>query len=346
MRLSAVALATLALVVCGAPPGAVALAPGTDKVEELRRQANKARDDLDKLDKDLKEQIHKSSAAREKLKDTVSKLTLADAEYEKLRGPLAQLAGSSYMTPTSSGSLALFGSADPEDALRAASDVSHLADAKERLLKTAGDLRQRREDLVNEQQNLQSQTALGAAKVSKQRKIVFARINQITDKLNQMLKRLDLDRDTRLTLQCDTSLAKEATQFPNGLIPSKYLCKLPQKPFLLRADAALTFYKLNTAYRKRFGKDICLRDAYRDLKEQQRLYYTRPGFAAVPGRSNHGLGQAIDMCGGIENQGSLQFNWMRANSLTYGWFHPSWAYSSPFEPWHWEFGTGEKASQD
>ena len=76
-----------------------------------------------------------------------------------------------------------------------------------------------------------------------------------------------------------------------------------------------------------------------DLAEQRSIYYQRPGFAAIPGRSNHGLGQALDLCGGIQSQGTTQFNWLEANSRKYGWFHPAWAYSSPFEPWHWEFGT-------
>ncbi|GAB3694688.1 hypothetical protein GCM10027589_58740 [Actinocorallia lasiicapitis] len=318
------------------------MSPGTEKVEELRRQANKARDELDKLDKDLKGQIQRANAQRDQLRDTVAKLSLADGEYEELRLPLARLASGAYQMPTSSGGLSIFGGGDPSLALRAAADVALLGNQKEALLKTASDLRQRRQDLVDEQQRLTSEIGLDAAKLNKQKVLVKGRVNQITSKLSRMLKQLNLDRDTRLALQCDPALAREAGQFPNGLIPGKYLCDLSQKsgkePFQLRADAALAFYKLNAAYKKRFGKDICLRDAYRDLKEQQRLYYTRPGYAAIPGRSNHGLGQAVDMCGGVESSGSLQFNWMRANSTAFGWFHPSWAYSSPFEPWHWEFG--------
>jgi hypothetical protein len=84
---------------------------------------------------------------------------------------------------------------------------------------------------------------------------------------------------------------------------------------------------------------MCVKSSYRPLREQQKLYYQKPGMAAVPGRSNHGLGQALDLCDGVQSQGSVTFNWMRSNSQTYGWFHPSWAYSSPFEPWHWEYGT-------
>ena len=61
------------------------------------------------------------------------------------------------------------------------------------------------------------------------------------------------------------------------------------------------------------------------------------GLAAVPGRSNHGLGLAVDLCGGVERFRSPEFNWMEQNGKKYGWIHPDWAYSSPFEPWHWEY---------
>jgi LAS superfamily LD-carboxypeptidase LdcB len=115
------------------------------------------------------------------------------------------------------------------------------------------------------------------------------------------------------------------------------LCPLQQKGFSLRADATIAFVSLNEAYRQRFGKPMCVTDAYRSLAEQQSIYYRRPGFAAVPGRSNHGLGLAVDLCGGVERAGSAEFVWMEKNSKRYGWFHPSWAYSSPFEPWHWEY---------
>ena len=105
----------------------------------------------------------------------------------------------------------------------------------------------------------------------------------------------------------------------------------------MRADAALAFYNLNAAYKRRFGTQMCLTDSYRPLAEQQQIYSQRPGMAAVPGHSNHGYGTAVDLCGGVQSEGSAEFNWLQANSKRYEWFHPSWAYSSPFEPWHWEY---------
>ena len=55
---------------------------------------------------------------------------------------------------------------------------------------------------------------------------------------------------------------------------------------------------------------------------------------------------AADLCGGIENDGSPQHEWMVDNADRYGWQNPDWALpggSGPHEPWHWEFSTGDDA---
>lgn len=127
--------------------------------------------------------------------------------------------------------------------------------------------------------------------------------------------------------------------YPNGLIPRSALCVLPGGGEHLRADAARAFYRLNAAYRARFGSNICITDAYRPLSEQQHLYAVKPpGYAAVPGTSNHGLGKAVDLGCGINSFGTAQHNWMRSNAGRFGWFHPAWARTSAIEPWHWEYG--------
>ncbi|WP_395111478.1 D-alanyl-D-alanine carboxypeptidase family protein [Actinomadura sp. SCN-SB] len=141
---------------------------------------------------------------------------------------------------------------------------------------------------------------------------------------------------------CDASQKRKVGRFPNGRIPTRYLCPLPQRGLVLRSDAASAFYELNTAYKKRFGSDICLRNSYRSFAKQKDLYESMPaGMAAEPGNSKHGLGIAADFCGGVEDDESPQFKWMRANSEKYDWLHPDWAYSSPYEPWHWEFDVGQ-----
>ena len=59
----------------------------------------------------------------------------------------------------------------------------------------------------------------------------------------------------------------------------------------------------------------------------------------MPGTSRHGVGLAVDLCGGVEDFGSSVHHWLRQNAPLYGWYHPSWASAggSLPEPWHWEY---------
>lgn len=340
--LIAIFLAVTSLALTGAPQGFVApgfAAPGGDGVEALQRQASKARSDLEKATKQWEGRKKQLVQSQAQLRATLRELGGAEAELNRLREPLARLANASYQQPGSAGSMAIFGGGSSDDALRTAADVTAMANGQDALIKQATELQKRRAKLTSTAQDLQSRNAVEEAKLQQQVEGLKQRSTDLTRQLTNMLNRMRADRDKRLTLGCDKGLAADAKKFPNGLIPARYLCPLPQKGMMLRADAALAFYKLNAAYKKHFGRDMCVTSSYRSLANQQRIYNERPGFAAIPGRSNHGLGQAVDLCGGIQNQGSVPFNWLRANSQTYGWFHPSWAYSSPFEPWHWEFGT-------
>ncbi len=129
--------------------------------------------------------------------------------------------------------------------------------------------------------------------------------------------------------------------YPNGRLPTALLCPLPGAPGkLLRADAAYAFTRMSRAYQATFGRPICVTSAYRSYEDQVRVAAERPGFAARPGRSNHGWGTATDLCGGIDRFGTPTHAWMLANAPLFGWFHPAWAGpgGSLPEPWHWEFG--------
>jgi LAS superfamily LD-carboxypeptidase LdcB len=127
--------------------------------------------------------------------------------------------------------------------------------------------------------------------------------------------------------------------YSNGLIPTSALCSIGIGDHLLRADAAVAFRELAAAYRGRFGSTICVNDAYRTLAEQYAVFAATPDLAAVPGTSNHGWGVAIDLGCGINQFGTAQHTWMRANAERFGWFHPAWARAggSMPEAWHWEF---------
>ena len=132
--------------------------------------------------------------------------------------------------------------------------------------------------------------------------------------------------------------------YPNGQVPANELCALTFAPgHHLRADAAVALARLNIAYRAHFGHNMCLTDSYRTLASQESLAARKPGLAAVPGTSEHGMGLAVDFCDGIEKYDSADYGWMRANAPAFGWDNPTWAIppSSREEPWHWEYVVGE-----
>ncbi|NMR20828.1 M15 family metallopeptidase [Cellulomonas fimi] len=127
----------------------------------------------------------------------------------------------------------------------------------------------------------------------------------------------------------------------NGQLRTSDLCTLWTGSLQLRGDAAYSIAELNLAFRARFGRDLCLTDGYRTLAEQRVLKSRKGGLAAVPGRSNHGWGLAIDLCS-PETKGATG-RWIKENGPIYGWENPDWALSGgsgPFEPWHWEYTRG------
>lgn len=128
--------------------------------------------------------------------------------------------------------------------------------------------------------------------------------------------------------------------YGNGQIPPGALCPLLGAPGeSLRPEAAATFTTMSTAYQRDTGNTLCVTDSYRSYGEQVVTKADRGMFAAAPGSSNHGLGKALDLCGGVNDFGHPAHQWMQQNAPLYGWFHPSWAGSggSLPEPWHWEF---------
>jgi hypothetical protein len=324
------------LAVSGASePLSASQTPSPNSVEALQKQADKARTELSKATRDWEDRSKQLTASEAKLKKTLADIGVADAQLGQIREPLARLAANSYKEPGLLGVPALIGGDDPDQALATATDLTMLSNDQKALIDQAGRLRKQREQLAATAQDLQSRNAIEAARLQQEVNGLKARSAALTSQLTAALRKLD--PNTRLRLTCKSSMAAEAQKYPNGLIPSRYLCPLPQPGRMLRADAALAFYRLNAAYKARFGSQMCLTDSYRPLAEQQQIYSQRPGMAAVPGHSNHGYGTAVDLCGGVQNQGSAQFDWMQSNSRRYEWFHPSWAYSSPFEPWHWEY---------
>lgn len=129
----------------------------------------------------------------------------------------------------------------------------------------------------------------------------------------------------------------ETASFHNGQIPDAALCPLPQSGEKLRADAAVAFMELDGAFHEEFGRPMCVTDSYRPYHEQVRLFQEMsPGMAAEPGTSQHGLGVAVDLCGGVEQLGTAEHEWMLDHAPDHGWVNPEWARGG-FEPWHWEY---------
>ena len=127
----------------------------------------------------------------------------------------------------------------------------------------------------------------------------------------------------------------------NGQLKTSDLCTLWNDEDQLRADAATALAEMNLAFRARFGRDLCVTDGYRTLSEQRIVKRQKGGMAAVPGRSNHGWGLAIDLCP-TDTRGEA-WSWIRENGSVYGWENPAWAQrsgSGPYEPWHWEYTRG------
>lgn len=131
------------------------------------------------------------------------------------------------------------------------------------------------------------------------------------------------------------------SDYPNGQVPPSALCALWEAPGeSLGPTAAAAFNAMSKAFYAAYGVPVCVTDSYRSYDEQVQTKASRGSYAATPGYSNHGWGLAVDLCGGVESDGSPANTWMRLNAPRYGFFHPAWAErggGGPYEPWHWEF---------
>ena len=152
-------------------------------------------------------------------------------------------------------------------------------------------------------------------------------------------------RDALIAASVDvTSIGKpctdDTTTYPTGMFPDSALCPLWGAPGeRLAPGAAASFNALSKAYASQSGVPLCITDSYRSLAGQIATKANRGKWAATPGTSRHGLGRALDMCGGVQDFSSPAHRWMKQNGPLYGWFHPSWAGpgGSLPEPWHWEY---------
>ncbi|MFI6903928.1 D-alanyl-D-alanine carboxypeptidase family protein [Nonomuraea sp. NPDC050394] len=320
------------------PPAAVVVDPGS--LTELRKEAEKSAKELEDATKALEQRRAKVAAQEKELKTKLRALDEAESQLAEIRKPVSRLAELFYQQPIGGDGIIPFLSGDAGvGTLRAMSDASQIVAVRQLAVEQTSRLYKETERLAAEAQELRAGNLLAEAQMAAEIDTLRLRSDKIVKSLTAALVKMGIkiDKVGRAALACNPLRITAADAYPNGLIPRTLLCPLQQRGHMLRADAAIAFVSLNEAYRRQFGRQICVTDAYRSLSEQQSVYYRRPGFAAVPGRSNHGFGLAVDLCGGVERFRSAEFNWLEKNGKRYGWFHPDWAYSSPFEPWHWEY---------
>ena len=135
-------------------------------------------------------------------------------------------------------------------------------------------------------------------------------------------------------------LADPVGPVANGFLPAGNLCALrTASGHRLRPSAARAFDAMSEDYRAATGSPLCVTDSYRDYAGQVDVFRRKPSLAATPGRSQHGLGLALDLCGGIQTFGSPAHRWMQANAGRFGFTHPGWAQAGGSRPeaWHWEY---------
>ncbi|MEW9533119.1 D-alanyl-D-alanine carboxypeptidase family protein [Microbispora sp. NPDC049125] len=306
---------------------------------ELRRQAQLAYKGIEDATKTLEARQKQFEASQKQLATTLTKLQTATRQLNKMRKPLSDLVSSLYQDPSMSGISPFLSGTNGAVTLRSMSDLDYMVAGRNAVLGDAVKLLQGQERLAAQAQELRAANLLQEAQLNLQVDTLRKQSAKLVKTLTQSLVKLGvkINQGNRGAGACDPTRVSLAGQYPNGLLPTSILCPLPQRGEELRADAAIAFADLNIAYQRRFGRPICVSDSYRSLGEQQAVYYQRPGLAATPGKSNHGLGLAVDLCGGVQIFRSVQFTWLETNGKRYGWIHPDWAYHSPFEPWHWEY---------
>ncbi len=136
---------------------------------------------------------------------------------------------------------------------------------------------------------------------------------------------------------------KSIKRMTNGKIDQRALSTVSwdKEKTLIAAPAVASLTRLNTAFKKKFGKDLTIDLSYRTRATQD--YYWKelgPYIAARPGTSNHGWGTAIDFPESYDYSfRGKYYKWLKQNSSKYGWVHRKiLEEGSPYaEAWHFEY---------
>lgn len=125
----------------------------------------------------------------------------------------------------------------------------------------------------------------------------------------------------------------------NGNLPASELATLSWNNVRVAKTAVGSLELLNAAFKGAFGRNLSITDGYRTFTQQRITKALKGNLAATPGTSNHGLGLAVDIGGGVNSFDTREYAWMLLNAGKFGWVNPTWAQrgGSKPEPWHWEF---------
>ena len=212
--------------------------------------------------------------------------------------------------------------------------------------KTATDAKAKLDTIIAQQRSaldaLQSAQAVRISQAAGLRGALLRSENKIAMAADSRLAQALQGQDFKLLMDASSNCGKDTAIYPNGMFPATALCPLYAAPNEgLRRDAAMAFNAMSNAYQQQTGSPLCVTDGYRPLAEQIAVKLATPRLAATPGTSQHGLGLAVDLCGGVQSFASPAHLWMQQNAPLYGWFHPAWAEPSGTmpEPWHWEFAS-------
>lgn len=131
----------------------------------------------------------------------------------------------------------------------------------------------------------------------------------------------------------------------NGQIPLSALALIPNtNKQYIKKSLLPGLQALRAAFKKHFGTQLDIVEAYRDLRRQENLRYAwvhhYPGYnlAAIPGTSLHGWALSVDFGSGVNIYGSAEKKWMDKHAPAYG-FLPTGNGFDPREAWHFD-GTG------
>jgi hypothetical protein len=358
-RVGVVLALAVALPLLPVPTGAHAI----DPVQAAERQVAAMRAEVDRTAKVLTEGTRRLEQGRSELRRVQRDLdqaqreaTAAQQQADEARQRLQVLASAAYRSPLPDEvALALTGT--PErfvGVMVARADLARVRGHQSEVLREATAERVRAAGAVRTVEQLTEDAARRERDLADQVARLRATAERAGQELAQANARLAAARDAQRRAAARAARARAARARavvastctggpaggPNGFLDPSALCPLDGAPGkALRADAAAAFNRMTAAALAQRGARLCVNDSYRSYARQVSMFRRKPGLAAVPGTSRHGLGIAVDLGCGAERFGSSTYRWLKANAGRYGWVHPAWAEpgGSMPEPWHWEY---------